>query len=65
MSTRRYRELVEPMSEPKKQCPICSKELSSGSRESYQVWSNGQWMPAHEDCARDPDVYTKKGGQRS
>ncbi|KKL20785.1 hypothetical protein LCGC14_2452000 [marine sediment metagenome] len=46
-------------------CPVCSKELSSGSRESYQVWSGGQWMPAHEDCARDPDVYTKKGGPRS
>ncbi len=46
-------------------CPVCNEELSTGTRESYQVWSGGRWMPAHEACARDLDIYTKKGRQRS
>ena len=49
------------MSEPKKQCPVCSEELNEGSRESYQAWSDGRWVPAHEECVVDPAAYTKKG----
>ncbi len=40
-------------------CPVCSEELTKGTGGDYQVWANGQWTSAHEDCARDRSAYTK------
>ncbi|KKL15402.1 hypothetical protein LCGC14_2506000 [marine sediment metagenome] len=48
-----------------KQCPVCSKEIPKGTGGDYQVWANGQWTSAHEDCARDRSAYTKNTTRHS
>ncbi len=46
-------------------CPVCSKEITKATGGDYQVWANGQWTSAHEECARDRSVYTKNATRSS